>query len=90
MGHLHRSMFDIPVHNRSWTLNYSQAYSEAKKWRYTPFPHYNEFQALVEGRHATGEHAFWVSLASNSDDENSDVTAIKHVEDTDDELVTSQ
>lgn len=65
-----------------------QAHPEAKKWRTTPFFHYNDLQSLVEGRHATGERAYRVSLSGG--DENDDITPTEDADDVDNDAATSQ
>jgi hypothetical protein len=67
---------------------YLQVHPEAKKWRNMPFFHYDELQALVEGRYTTGECAYQVSLAS--DNENNDATPTEDAEDVDNDAAVSQ
>lgn len=67
---------------------YPQAHPAAKKWRSTPFVHYNEFHALVDGRHATGGRAYRVSLASDNDLD--DATLAEDLEAAGDNINTSQ
>ena len=55
-------------------LKYPQAHPEAKKWRSTLFIYYNEFHVLVDGRHATGECAYRVSLVSDNKPDNATST----------------
>ena len=69
-------------------LRCPQAHPEVKKWRNTPFPHYHDLQMLIEGRHATGERAYRVLLAS--DDINNDWTPTQDTEDIDDNFSVSQ
>ena len=76
------------THHRGWALKYLQAHPDAKKWRNMPFPHYNELRALVEGRYATGERAYRVSLAS--DNENDDEIPTEDVEDIGGDIAASQ
>ena len=86
MGYLHCGRF-VFMYHRGWALKYPQAVPEAKKWRNTPFYHYDDFQVLTEGRYATGECAYRVSLTS--DNENNDITPTKDV-DVDDDVAVSQ
>jgi hypothetical protein len=65
----------------SWMLKCSQAHPEAKKWRDTPFPYYDEIHGLIDGKHATGERAYRVSLTS--DNEDNDMSLTNDVEDID-------
>lgn len=67
-----------------WMLRHPQAHPEVKKWRNTPFPHYYDLQTLIEGRHATGERAYRVLLASNNG--NDDPPSTEDTEDADDIL----
>lgn len=71
-------------------LKRPQAHPEAKKWQNTPFPLYNEFHALIEGRHATGERAYRVPLTGDSDNKNNDATPTEDIEDSDSVIVTLQ
>ena len=73
----------------SCILKYLQAHPEVKKWWTVPFIHYNEFHALIEGWHATGEHAYRVSLASDNKVP-SDTTLAEDLEDVDNNINTSQ
>jgi len=67
---------------------YIAAHPEMKKWRNTPFPHYYDLQALIEGRHATGERAYRVSLTG--DDGKDDPSSTEDTEDVDDIFLASQ
>ena len=69
-------------------LSHPQAHPEVKKWQNTPFPHYNDLQTLIEGRHAMGERAYRVSLAS--DDKNDDPSSTEDTEDVDNNPPASQ
>lgn len=42
-----------------------QAHLDGKQWRSTPLVHRNEFHALVEGMHTTGERGYRVSSTSD-------------------------
>lgn len=55
-----------------------------------PFPHYDDFHALVEGGRATGDCAYRVSPTNDSDDENDSTTPTEDLKDTGSSTVPSQ
>lgn len=87
MGHLRCGALAFVYHG-SRVLKHLQAHPEAKKWRDTPFPHYSEFRVLIEGKYATGESVYRVSLTS--DDNVDNTTSTEDVEDIDNDIIVSQ
>ena len=87
MGYLHHGAFRF-VPYRSQVLKHLQAHPEAKKWRDTPFPYYNEIQELTDGKHATGERAYQASLTSDNEDQH--MSLINDVEGVDDGIGLTQ
>ena len=87
MGHLSYGMLVLTECGNN-TLKHLQVHPEAKKWRNTPFVHYNDFHMLVEGRHATGERAYRVSALS--DNKPDDATPNEDLDDVGDDDNTPQ